>query len=194
MKPRVECISVVSTETTIPDSSGMSAYSHGIRHRTMAGEARRFMADHAHAVGEEIEMIVVLRFHAQRLGRGVDFPPHSAGAHHLHGGALDALDLGQEIHEFGVGLALDRHAADVADIAVVIAAGVDRHYVALLPFLVGGRAIVAGAGGDEAIFESEPAVDFFTAQRVNDIVLGRAGPVIGDHRLHRGQHGFRSDL
>ena len=67
-------------------------------------------------------LIVVLGFLHQRLGGGIDFAAHGAGAYRLHRRALDALDLGQQIVELGIRLALDRHAADVADIAVIVAA------------------------------------------------------------------------
>ena len=67
-------------------------------------------------------MIVVLRFRHQRLGGVVELAAHGAGPWRLERRALDALDLRQQVFELGIRLALDRHAADVADIAVIIAA------------------------------------------------------------------------
>ena len=90
---------------------------------------------------------------------GVDLAAHDAGLDRLHGGALDLLDLGQQVLELGVRLAQDRHAGEVADIAVIVAAGIDREHVALLPALLRRRAVVARAGRDQAIFERQPAVD-----------------------------------
>ena len=72
--------------------------------------------------------------------------------------------------------------------------GVDRHDVALLPLLLGGRAVEAGAAGDQAVFEGEPTVGFLAAQRLDHLGLGRARAVAGDHRLHGGEHCFRRDL
>ena len=93
-----------------------------IRHRPVVGEPRRLVADHAHAVRQELDVVVVLRLHHQRLGGGIDLAAQRARAHRLERGALDAFDLGQQIVELGIRLALDRHAADVADIAVIVAA------------------------------------------------------------------------
>jgi hypothetical protein len=42
----------------------------------------------------------------------------------------------QEVFELTVGLALDRHSAEVADIAFVVAAGIKRQDVARSPDLV----------------------------------------------------------
>ena len=63
----------------------------------------------------------------------VDVAAHRAGLDRLHGGALDRLDLAQQVLELGVRLAEDRHAAEIADIAVIIAAGIEREHVALAP-------------------------------------------------------------
>ena len=149
-----------------------------IRHRPAIGEPRRLVADQAHAVGEEFHMIVVLRFRAQRLGGGVDVAAPSRRRLIGFIAARWMLSISAEqIVKLGVGFALDRHAADVADIAVVIAAGVDRHDVALLPLLLGGRAVDAGAAGDQAIFERQPAIGFLAAQRLDHLGLGRARAV-----------------
>ena len=67
-----------------------------IRHRPAVGEPRRLVADQPHAVGEEVDVIMVLRFRHQRPCGGVDFPPHGAGAHRLHRRALNALNFAQQ--------------------------------------------------------------------------------------------------
>ncbi len=72
----------------------------------------------------------------------------------------------KQIDQLGIGLAQDRHAREIADIAVVVSAGVDREHVALLPALRGRRAVVARTGGDQAILERQPAVGFLDLERV----------------------------
>ena len=96
MKPRDGCISVVSTETTMPASSGSSAYSFGYG-TGPRGEPRRLVADHAHAVSEEVDVVVVLRARDDRLGGGVDLLAERAGADRLHRRALDGLDLAEQV-------------------------------------------------------------------------------------------------
>ena len=71
----------------------------------------------------------------QRLGRRVDHAAHGAGLDRLHRRALNVLDLGQQILELGIRLALDRHAAEIADIAVIVAAGIEREDVAFAPIV-----------------------------------------------------------
>ena len=93
-----------------------------VTHRPAVGKPRRFVTDQAHTVGEEFHVIVVLRLRAQRFAGVIDDPPHRAGADRLHGRALDAFDLGEQIFKLRVGFALDRHAANIADIAVIVAA------------------------------------------------------------------------
>ena len=105
----------------------------------------------------------------QRLGRAVDHAAHGARLDRLHGGALDVLDLAQEVFELGIGLAVDGHAAEVADIAVIVAAGIEREDVAFLPFLLRRRAIEARSRGDQAIIEGEPAACFLAPQRFASI-------------------------
>ena len=72
-------------------------------------------------------------FCASGVGGGVDFPADARRRGSASSPRAGSLDLAEQIFELGVRLALDRHAADVADIAVIVAAGVDRHDVALLP-------------------------------------------------------------
>src|SRR4029079_8320254 len=117
----------------------------------------------------------------RRAARGLSPPADHSGTDRLHRNALDGLDLAQKILELGVRLALDGHAADIADIALVVTAGIDRHDLALLPFLVRGRAVHAGAAGNQTIFEGEPAVCFFAAQRLDHFGLGDAGLARSDH-------------
>ena len=103
------------------------------------------------------------------------------------------LDLAQQVLELGIGLAVDRHAAEVADIAVIVAAGIEREDVALLPALLGRRAVEAGARGDQAIVEGEAAAGLLAPQRLGQLALGRSRPMLGDHRQHGIDHRFGSD-
>ena len=123
-------------------------------------------------------------------GRGEDVAAAGAGPDRLPRRLLDRLDLGEEILKLGVRLAQDGHPAEVADIALVVAAGVDRHRIALAPDLVGRRAVEAGAGGDQAILEGEVARHFLAAERLDHLELGGARTVSGDGREHRIDHAF----
>ena len=155
-----------------------------IAHRRIRLEARRLVTDQAHAVRQEIEVAAMLRLVHQRLGCGVDRLAGHARLHRVECGALDGFDLTEVIDELGIRLAVDRHAADVADVAVVVAAGIERQDIALAPDLIGRRTVEAGAGGDEAILEGHAAVGFLAAQRFDEFLLGGARSVFGDHRRH----------
>ena len=48
---------------------------------------------------------------------------------------LHRFDFGQQILKLGIRLAKNAHAAEVADIAVIVAAGIDRQHLAFLPRL-----------------------------------------------------------
>ena len=84
----------------------------------------------------------------------------------------------QHVLELGVGLALDRHAAEVADIAVIVAAGIEREDVALVPRLIRRRAIEARAGGDQAIVEGQPAARLLAPERLGQLALVAPGPCL----------------
>src|SRR5262249_58774796 len=92
----------------------------------------------------------------ERFGRGVDYAPHHPRLDRLHRRALDLLDLGQQIFELGIRLAVNRHPTEVADIAVIVAAGIEREHVALAPFLLRRRAVEAPARPDPAKSECGP--------------------------------------
>ena len=164
-----------------------------IGHRAGGGQPRRLVAHQPHAVGEEVHVVVVLGLAHQRVGRRVDLAAHGAGLDRLHRGALDGLDLGQHILELGVGLAVDRHAAEVADIAVIVAARVEREDVALVPLLLRRRTVEAGARGDQAIVEGQAAIGLFPPQRLGELPLGGSRTVVGDHRQHGIDHVLRGD-
>ena len=87
-------------------------------------------------------------------------------------------------------VALDRHATEIADVAFVIAAGIERQDIAGSPHLVGGRAVEARPRRDEAIFERQAPVHLFAAKRFDDFRFRRPWPVRGDHRQHGIDHEF----
>jgi hypothetical protein len=71
---------------------------------------------------------------------------------------------------------------------VEVSAGIQRHHVAFFPALLGRRAVVAGAGGEQAIFEGEAALDFGHAQSIRYLTLGVTGAMGGNHLEHRFNH------
>ena len=101
------------------------------------------MADEPHAVREKLEVIVQLRLFQHRLGRRINLDAVDAGTDRLERRLLRGLDFGQQIHQFGVGLADDAHAGKIPDIAVIIATQIHRQRLALFPGLVRRRAVEA---------------------------------------------------
>ncbi|MGY3409958.1 hypothetical protein ACVWZV_006071 [Bradyrhizobium sp. GM5.1] len=141
-------------------------------------------------MGQKLRAVALGDLRELPLGRDVDVAAHGARPDRREGGALDRLDLGQTVLQLGIGIAEHGHAREVADIAVIIAAGIERQHVTLLPALRRGRPVVAVAAGEQAVFEGQPAIGFGEPQGVRQLLLGRARPVPGDHRQHRGDHQF----
>ena len=83
-------------------------------------------------------------------------PDRSARLH------LNCVDHTEKILELGIGLAQDAHTAEIANIALKVAAGVEREDIALRKDLIGWCAIEAGAGADQAILEGQAAVDLLS--------------------------------
>ncbi len=73
---------------------------------------------------------------------------------------------------------------------MVVAAGIERENLALAPRLLRGRAVEARSRRDQAVVEGEPADRLLAAQRLRQLALGGAGPVVGNH----GQHGIDDRL
>ena len=100
---------------------------------------------------------------------------------------LDLLDHAEKVLKLGIRLAEDPHAAQVADVALVISAGVEGQDVAGLQALVRGRAVEARAGRDQAVFEGQAAV---RPPRVASVstssCLVCAGRTPVEHSEHRG--------
>lgn len=90
--------------------------------RTRAGQARRFVGDETHAVGQEVGVILDLRLLQARFGNFVDLSADRARPDHAECRALDSLDLAQQILKFCIRFAKDRHAREVANITTVVAA------------------------------------------------------------------------
>ncbi|MGY3649466.1 hypothetical protein ACVWW2_004757 [Bradyrhizobium sp. LM4.3] len=103
--------------------------------RALGGQARGLVADEAHAVGQKLRAVALADLGKLPLGRDVDVAAHGTGLDRGEGGALDRFDLGQAVFQLGIGIAEHRHAREIADIAVIIAAGVQRQHLALLPTL-----------------------------------------------------------
>ena len=85
----------------------------------------RFVAHQPHTVGKKLVVIVQLRFLQHRIGRNVNLAAFDAGADRLERCLLDGFDLGEQIFKLGVRLADNAHARQIADIAVIIAAGIE---------------------------------------------------------------------
>ena len=82
----------------------------------------------------------------------------------------------RQILQFAVGLAQHGHAREVADIAVIIAAGIERQHVALLPALRRRRPVVAAAAGEQAVFEGQAAIGLRDAAARPTLRLVVPGP------------------
>ena len=148
-------------------------------------------------MGDELERVTVGRAGEHLFRRGEDVAAESPGAARLSRRHLDRVDLGEEVGELGIRLALDRHAAEVADIALVVAAGIEGEDVALAPDLARRRPVVRGAGGNQAVLEGEAAQDLLAAKRFGQLELGRARAVAGDdgkHRIDDALRGFAEEV
>jgi len=97
---------------------------------------------------------------------------------------LNVFDISKQVLKFRIRLTQHRHPREVTDIALVVAAGIERQHVALLPALFRRRAVVARAAGNETIFKRQPAIDLLAFERIGKFLLGGAGTVAG----HDGHH------
>src|SRR5258705_3432434 len=161
-----------------------------IEHQALAGQMRSLMTDEPHAVGEKVEMRQLLRASRGLFRRRIDVAAARPRANRLARRLLNGLDLAEQVLKLGVRLADTAHAAEIADIAVIIGAGVQRDDVAGTEQLVRWRTIETRARGNQAIFEVEAAVGFFPAQMRDDVVLGHARPARRECCLHRGADAF----
>src|ERR1700678_4009562 len=111
----------------------------GVGYWPVVGQARRLMADKTHTMGQKMQVVVLARSPYQRLRGCANVATHSARLDGAEGRLLDLLDLGQQFVELGIRITQDRHTGDVANIAVVISAGIDGQHIAGLPSLRGWR-------------------------------------------------------
>src|SRR5205085_12070983 len=88
---------------------------------------------------------------------------------------------------------LYHHPAEISEVAVIVAAGIEREDVAFVPLLIRGRAIEARPRGNEAIVEDEPAARLLAPERLGQLVFGRARSMLGNHRQHGIDHTFGRD-
>src|SRR5260370_41392977 len=93
------------------------------------------------------------------LCRDIDLASHYARPDRAERCMLDIFDLRKEVFQLAVRFTQYPHAREIADVAVEIPAGIQGKYIALLPPHLRRRPIVAGAGRDQAIFESQTALD-----------------------------------
>ena len=84
----------------------------------MAREPRRLVADETHPMRDEIDRIAARRPRQPLPGADVNVSAPHAGADRLARRHLDGVHLAEQVLELAIGLALDRHAAEVADIAL----------------------------------------------------------------------------
>jgi hypothetical protein len=150
----------------------------------MAGDEGHLVADEAHAVGDEVGEAGERAGVEDLLAAGHHLGPGGAGPDRGEGGRLHRVDGGEQVLQFGIGLAEHAHAADVADPAVEIAAGIERDRVARAQGCVGGGAVRVGSEGDEAVVEFEAAVRLLAAQGLGEGVLGDAGVGRAQGRRH----------
>src|SRR5829696_8206060 len=135
------------------------------------------MTHQADAVYKEVEVIGISGF-VHHLQPGlVNLGPDRTGPNSPHGSTLCRLEL-------GIRFALNGHAADITDIAVVIPTGINRHDFPVLPLLRRWGAIEALARGDQAIFKDKTAIGLLTPQRIDYLLLGHAGAMPFNHGKH----------
>ena len=148
------------------------------------------MADQAHAMGKEIgEPRRRLRLQ-RRLARRNQVPAQHSRRDPGKGRLLHRLDLGQQIDQFRIRLAQHGHAAQIPDIAAIIAARIHRHHLARLPGLHRSGPVVAGPQRQQAIVEMQAPLRLLAAQLLDDPVLGPALAGGG----HRGHHRIRDQF
>src|SRR5262245_51542030 len=95
-------------------------------------------------------------------GRG-NLSDVDTGSYGLASTLLHAIDEGEQILQFRVWLAKNSHPAQISNVTVVVATRIQGNDVPRIEALLGRGAVQAGPGGDQAVFESEPAVYFLRA-------------------------------
>ena len=89
-------------------------------------EPRRLVADEPHAMGEKLHVFVMGRCFHHLLGPADDLTAERARLDRLARALLDRIDQAQKVDQLGVGVGLeDGHAAQVADVAMIVAAGIE---------------------------------------------------------------------
>ena len=76
----------------------------------IGGEARGLVTDQAHAVGQKFHAVALLGLFHEPLRGGVDVTAGPTRLHRFEGGSLNGFDFRQDFLQFGVRIALDRHA------------------------------------------------------------------------------------
>src|SRR6185437_14659272 len=68
-----------------------------IGHRSRGGQARGFVADQTHAMGQKFGMVALADLREPFLGGSIDVSAHRTGPDGSKRGLLDSLDLGETI-------------------------------------------------------------------------------------------------
>ena len=127
------------------------------------------MADDAHAVRGEEHLILARRALEQgRVGVLEESSLDRPGPQVLASSLLHALDLPEEIDELVVRFPGVGHAGEVADVAPVVAAGIERQRLAFLPDLVVGRAVERGPDVRQRVLELHAARRLLFTQRIEE--------------------------
>src|ERR1700689_685696 len=122
--------------------------------RALARKAGRLVADQAHPVRYKFQHVGMPRPSDNRFGGSEDLTSRNAGADRLSGRQLNLVDLAEQILQLRVGLPMDSHSGEVADIAFIVGARIQGKHIALSPEqLLRWGADVARAGGGEGTSE-----------------------------------------
>ena len=156
-------------------SSGFGRIDAFIGDRMVGHQERHLMRDQPHAVREEIGEGARPSTPSARPRHGKSCRRPACPACTLENAACCTVSTSASRSSSSAsGSPQNAHAAEVADIAVIIAAGIDRQHLALLPRLRRGGAVVAGAQRQQAIFEMQAAIGLLAPQLLDDLGLGRA--------------------
>ena len=127
-----------------------------------------------------------------RFGGSEDLTSRNAGADRLSGRQLNLVDLAKQILQLRVGLPMDSHSGEVADITFIVGARIQGKHIALSPEqLLRWGADVARPGGDQAIVEFHSAQHLLATQRLSQVSRRGAGAVTRYDCKHSVDHFVR---
>ena len=160
--------------------------------RARIGQPWSLVAHQAHAVRDETGKLAIAA--AGNLGeRGfVDLDPDRTRTDGLPRRRLDRSHLAEEILHARGRLAKHRHSAEIADIPVLLSAGVEREDRAFLPARVGRSAVEARPGRREQVLEVQPADCLLDPDELCDLTGGDSHADSPSNRLERVDDGLGS--